>query len=292
MDFIEITLGLKKYIKQKIWEKLMTYINNPGNEVPENTILFYPQDKDEFAEKKWEISDIVESLIGKTHRDYFPTHAYLCLPLTIANQYGFVVKSNIDMTLFWPGGDHPVHVITKNGQRINHSGNFQNIFNNFNSGIVSISNAIVVRTPPDVNILTIQPPNYFIPHLHVMSGVVETDNLRGFFTFNLKVTTPNVKITIKKGDWLSAFIPIPRFFVENFELKNALDVFDEETYNLEQASFERLDYERQHGDLKKNKEKGVDNKLLASAGRRYFNGIHPNESKYKNHQKRIFDKPE
>jgi hypothetical protein len=40
----------------------MTYINNPGNEVPENTILFYAQDKDEFAEKKWEISDIVESV--------------------------------------------------------------------------------------------------------------------------------------------------------------------------------------------------------------------------------------
>jgi hypothetical protein len=269
----------------------MTYINNGINNVPDNTIVYFPQNENKFKENNWDVNDIIEPLIGKQHRDYFPQHAYLCLPLTIANQYGFVIKSNLDMSLYWPGEDHPVNIITKNGQKINHSGNLQNIFTNFESGIVSISNSLILRTPPGINLLTMQPPNSFIPNLHVMSGVVETDNLRGFFTFNLKVTTPNVKINIKRGDWLSAFIPIPRFFVENFKLKNGLDIFDKETYSLEKASFERLDYERQHGDMKMHEESGMTNTTLKGAGRRYFNGIHPNEDEYINHQKRIGDQP-
>ena len=45
-----------------------------------------------------------ESLIGNKCREWFSDHAYLCLPLTIGNQYGFVVKSTHTFDVTWNGG--------------------------------------------------------------------------------------------------------------------------------------------------------------------------------------------
>ena len=268
----------------------MKYINDEENFVPDNSIVFYPKDKQKAEKNNWKIEDIVESLIGQQQRDYFKEHAYLCLPLTIANQYGFVVKANMDFTLFHPGKEAPV-LIDLNGKQLSETDAYlQNYFTNFKSGILSIENAFHLRTPPGINLMTIQPSNYFIPGLHVMSGVVETDNLRRSFTFNLKVTTPGVKIHVKKGDWLSAFIPVPRYFVDGFELLNGDAFFDEGTMNLERASIAKARYERNIGDFKDNSEKGIENPILLGAGRKYFKGIHPNDELFKDHQKRISPK--
>jgi hypothetical protein len=265
----------------------MPYINDPGFEVPENSILFYPDDIAKAKENDWKISDIVDSLVGKQHRDYFAKHAYLCLPLTIANQSGFVVKSNVDMTLFWPGGESRAIIDLHGKQHANESESIQNFYNNFGSGIVSIANSFILRTPPGINLMTIQPPNYFIPGAHVMTGIVEADNLRGHFTFNLKVTTPGIKVHIKKGDWLGAFIPTPRYFIEQFKLIDGLEVYDNSVHDLEKASIDKLKYERNGGDLEKNIQNGMENTYLASMGRRYFKGIHPNDKEFIDHQKRI-----
>jgi len=263
------------------------YINEENNFVPENTIVFYGDDKNLEQNNNWKISDVVESLIGKSQRDQFRDHAYLCLPLTIANQYGFVIKSTKDFTLFYPGGNQKVLIDLKGAQEHDSKTDIQNFFTNFESGILSVSNHFHLRTPPGVNLMTIQPPNYFIPGLHVMTGVVETDNLRRGFTFNLQVTTPGVKIKIKKGDWLSAFIPIPRYYVDNFKLIEAESFFDDNTMQLERASMIRAEYERQSGDFKENLEKGIKNPLLAGTGRKYFKGIFPNGKEFPDHQKRI-----
>ena len=53
-------------------------------------------------------------------------------------------------------------------------------------GVVTIQNRFTFRTPPDVNLMTINPPNYWIDGIQHMTGVIETDNLRRDFTFNLK----------------------------------------------------------------------------------------------------------
>ena len=45
---------------------------------------------------------------------------------------------------------------------------------------------------------------------------VTTFDLRCDFTFNLKITVPNMLVSVKKGDALGAFIPIPRYFVDGF----------------------------------------------------------------------------
>lgn len=248
------------------------YFNDPGYEIPENTILTVPFIK----ENKDLYKEVVEPLKGNPKRDWFTSHFYYCLPLNIGNQYGFVIKSLRDFTMEWDGStnnpyDVNIEFLNKDNEEK------QRIHFGFGEGIVTIQNLFTLRTPENINLLTIQPPNMFLPACVAMTGVVETDQIRRDFTFNIKITIPNFKITVKKGDPLGAFIPIPRNFVENFELKSALDLFDESVYNNELAEQARLGEER----------KGIDKTKPHESGRRYYNGVHTDGSKYRNHQKRL-----
>ena len=68
--------------------------------VPDNTIAVIPN-----ATGYTELyEDIIEPLHGKFKRDWFVKHAYYCLPLTIGNQYGFLIKSLYDFNILWNGG--------------------------------------------------------------------------------------------------------------------------------------------------------------------------------------------
>ena len=153
----------------------------------------------------------------------------------------------------------------------------QTIINGFSRGIVTVQNRFALKTPPNINIMTIQPPNMFIEGCSIMTGVIETDQIRRDFTFNIKITIPNRRIQIKKGDPLGAFIPIPRNFVENFKLNLVTDLFDKSFHEKEIVESQNLSKERNSTDLEK----------PHKAGRRYFSGIHSDGEIYKDHQKRL-----
>ena len=139
-----------------------------------------------------------ESLIGNKWREWFSDHAYLCLPLTIGNQYGFVVKSNHTFDVTWNGGRGIDATTVNMGEDFNDDWNGQHIHSHFGNGIVTIQNGFTLRTSDKINLMTINPPNYFIDGLAHMTGVVECDNLRRDFTFNLKLTRKDYTVSIKK----------------------------------------------------------------------------------------------
>lgn len=245
------------------------YINDPGYFVPENNILVVPH----FHEHDGYWTEVIEPLVGKIKRDWFDPHFYYCLPLSIGNQYGFLIKSLRDLDIYWPGGESPVTIDYLN----NDNAHKQFFKPDFQYGILTVQNAFALKTPPGINLMTIQPPNLFIPGCASMTGVIECDNIRRDFTFNIKITVPNMKISIRKGDPVGAFIPIQRHFVENFEVKLVTDVFDKEFELREQNNAFALGWERDI--LDKNKTRGV--------GRRYYNGFHPTDEAYVEHQKKI-----
>ena len=39
---------------------------------------------------------------------------------------------------------------------------------------------------------------------------------------------PGIKVTIPKGTPLAGFIPIPRYYADQFEIKSAVDIFTED----------------------------------------------------------------
>jgi hypothetical protein len=247
-------------------------INDKNNLIPENTIVVVPS---HFDNEKINYLDTMIPLLGENKRDWFNSHFYYCLPLTIGNQYGFAIKSRKTFTAIWNGREDrfsiKINVIEDEDPS-------QIISSHFGSGIITIQNQFTLRTPPNINLMTIQPPNIFIAGLNSMTGVVETDNLRRDFTFNLKITIPNFEVKVNKGDIIAAFIPIPRNFVENFKLEHVRDIFSDEIH------FSEINASNEFGKQRFNEDKLKPHE----AGRKYFKGLDYDGSEYiYNHQKTL-----
>ena len=228
--------------------------------VPDDRILALPYD-DHYAGLQ---DSVFLPLRGQHKRDWFSKHAYLCLPLVIGNQYGFALKSLFHATFLWNGGPEPADttITVHNTEEAAAFGGLQLLASQFGLGIVTVQTAFALRTPPEVNLMTLQPPNVFIDGLQNLTGVVEADNLRRDFTFNLKITRPDHPIEIKVGDLLAAVMPIPRGFVERFEMIDAYEAVSPDTVALEQQTARDFGREREE----------VDAKNKRGVGRRYFKG--------------------
>lgn len=240
--------------------------------VPDNIIITIP----DYNIFKNSSLSVIQSFKGNIKRDWFVTQAYWCLPITIGNQYGFGIKSLKTFTVKWNGGIQPSDVeinILDDGQ----DSREQEIKSHFGMGTVTIQNRFTFRTPPGINLMTINPPNYWIDGIQHMTGVIETDNLRRDFTFNLKVTRPNHLITIEKGTFIGCIIPIPRYFVDKFELKQAEEILSPEQIVEEQQAMREFAKEREQ----------VDKYKPNRIGRRYFEGKDIYDNQFPDHQKRI-----
>lgn len=247
------------------------YLNDPGHEVPENKILVVPHMTDHDGFYK----DVIEPLKGKVKRDWFNEHFYYCLPINIGNQYGFIIKSQRDFEMTWDGSHDSSEDIKFNF--LDQDDTKQIIKGGFSSGVVTIQNRFALKTPPGINIMTIQPPNMFLPGCVAMTGVIETDQIRRDFTFNIKITIPNYTIKVKKGDALGAFIPVQRYFIDKFAVDLITDIFDKSYHENELYDNEELNRQRN----------GEDKLKTHMSGRKYFNGEHAYGQKYNDHQKRL-----
>jgi hypothetical protein len=245
---------------------------NQGNDIPDNTIAVFLDNIDTDFEYK-DLPTVLD--VSDKKRDWFDSHFYRCLPLTVANQYGFVLKSQFDFTVRWDGGNNqdaitflfnePMEEIDKKYPRIQ---------SHFGHGTFTIITPFSLRTPPGINLMTINTPNSVLPNITVMTGVVESDNLRRDFTFNFKVQMPNIDIFIPKGYPLATIIPIPRYFVENFNLVNSEDIFSEEVVNEEfQAKIDAITQREQIYNQSKN-----------NVDRDYFLGRDVYHNKFPDHQ--------
>lgn len=204
-------------------------INNGVNDVPDGKIALF-----NVSGEKVKISNIVSKPSKK--RSWFNSNFYRCLPLTIGNQYGFVIKNNVPFEVVWNGGEasSDLQIFYKNQKD---RGVYPRLSSHFGSGILTLDTPFVFRTPPGVNLMTINPPNFVVPNITVMSGVIEADNLRYTFTFNLRIQVPNVRVAIPADTELAAFIPIPRYFADNFDLVSGEDLFDRDVYQEEIVAY-------------------------------------------------------
>jgi hypothetical protein len=245
---------------------------NKKIKVPKNTIAVFT---DSFT-NSWYYNDKdrLKNVIDKPpkKRDWFTPHFYKCLPLSIGNQYGFIIKSEFDFSFIWDGSDSPDGIsFFPNMLNKELEDKHPNIESHFGHGIITISTPFWLRTPPGVNLMTINPPNYVIPNITAMTGVVETDNLRRNFSFNLKIQIPNIEVKISAGSALAAFIPIPRYYADKFELKYAEDIFSEELIDEEIQAYSDTMISRFELETEK-------------AGRHYLLGKDIYENKFPDHQ--------
>jgi hypothetical protein len=250
-----------------------------GLVVPEKTIAFFPVIADKGV-KSFDLNDVSLFLrpLNLDHkREWFSAHFYKCLPLSIGNMQGFVFSLPYGFDVLWKGGASPedLHISYHKDAEQYENLNFIHPSSEFGHGILTIHYPINLKTPPNTNLMTISAPNFPLPGMSPMTGVVESDNLRFSFTLNLKIDIPNTPIRVLPNYPLVGIIPIPRYFCDSFELKNAYDIFEKEVVD------EETKVSREHSDIRAEANANIDSTL---PDRLYYRGMDVRGNKFKDHQ--------
>ena len=140
--------------------------------------------------------------------------AYKCLPLNIANQYGWAVVCPSNFSVSWFGGNHEndVEVFSDSIEL-----NDKRVVSHFGEGTFTLQLDFIVKTPENYSTYIRGIPNKVDTILKPLDAIVETDWLPYTFTYNFKFSEPGV-VEFKKGDLLFCFFPIERNSVENFKM--------------------------------------------------------------------------
>ncbi len=170
--------------------KLIAYEINPNSGIP-----LKPARRD----RKW---------MDDTHQKF----AYRCLPMVIANQFGWEVLSRHQIKATWNGGsqknDMTVEVLRGDGPCLFSS--------HFGSGVLTFSLPYLFRTPEGWNLMVRGPTNWPKDGIVALDGVVETDWAHETFTMNWKFTRA-CTVEFDIGDPVCMVHPIQRGLIEMFE---------------------------------------------------------------------------
>jgi hypothetical protein len=254
-------------------------IINQNNDlvVPEKTIVFFPVVADDGL-RPFDLKDVDLFLkpLNKNHkRDWFTSNFYKCLPLSIGNMQGFVFSLPYRFSVLWNGGNDREDLFIKYYDDFSpyEKYNFIHPRSEFGHGVLTIHFPLTLKTPPGINLMTIAPPNFPTPGLSPMTGVIESDNIRFSFTLNLKIDLIDTNIVVEPNTPIVGIIPIPRYFCDSFELKNAYDIFSEEIIK------EEINVTKEHAD-----KRDISNKNNLGYDRIYYLGTDVRGNKFKDHQ--------
>lgn len=130
-------------------------------------------------------------------------HAYHCLPLVIANQWGWQITCPTDVRATWDGGPGldalRVEVDPQYAPAIK---------SQFGTGILTFSPPWLFRTPPGWDLYLKGPSNRWKPNCHPLEGIIETWWLNYTFTINWRLAEPGT-IAFAKGESLGQLVPVP-----------------------------------------------------------------------------------
>jgi hypothetical protein len=138
-------------------------------------------------------------------RQWMTAHptAYQCLPMVIANQWGWQVLCPTDVRVVWDGSSGReglwVDVDPKWAVAIK---------SQFGQGIVTFSPPWLFRTPPGWDLYAKGPSNRWKPNCVPLEGIIETWWLNYTFTLNWKLVAPG-EVTFVKGESLGQLVPVP-----------------------------------------------------------------------------------
>lgn len=128
-------------------------------------------------------------------------YAYRCLPLNIANSYGWYFESDAEFNVTWDGGNHPDSV------KIEKINGVHFPISLFGEGTFTFHLGYLFKTEYPYGLYVTGTPNYPKPNVIPLSGVVETHWLPFTFTMNWKFTQPG-QVNFKPGDVICHIFPV------------------------------------------------------------------------------------
>jgi len=162
--------------------------------------------------------------MDKTHQK-FP---YRCLPLVIANSFGWDVINPTSFMAVWNGGSLPsdVKIVFPTPGRRSSIPQAH-----FGTGVLTFTLGHLFRTAPGVNLYVKGPPNVPKDGIVALEGIVETDWSPATFTMNWLFTRKNHEVIFEAGESYCRIFPVPRRITEVFDPE--LRELDEEPELLE-----------------------------------------------------------
>ena len=138
--------------------------------------------------------------------------AYRCLPMVIANQWGWMIEIRHRVEAVWDGSQPPEGlVVTADGDAKAITAS-----SHFGSGVLTFNIGFLFRTPPGFNLHVRGPANWPKDGACALEGIVETDWLDSTFTMNWKLTRPNHPVVFEAGEPIAMISPVQRGQLEAF----------------------------------------------------------------------------
>jgi hypothetical protein len=142
--------------------------------------------------------------VRRTWMDETPSRfAYRCLPLTIANSFGWEILSPVAFEAVWNGGqqkaDTTITVL---------SGDPEAVTSHFGSGVLTFHTGYLFRTEAGVSLMAMGSPNSPKDGIAPLTGVVETGWAPYPFTMNWRFTRPNHTVRFEIGEPFCFIMPV------------------------------------------------------------------------------------
>lgn len=143
----------------------------------------------------------------KIQRDWMDAtndrHAYKCFPISQANTIGWSISFLHDIEFIWDGisdtSDSHVTILEDKGkvcntQRANAS--------------ISFESGLYFKTEPNMSIISISPPNYFVDGASAFTSLISTSFFQDSYPIAWRITRPNTPIKIPAGMPVATLIPL------------------------------------------------------------------------------------
>jgi hypothetical protein len=175
---------------------------------------------------------------------------YRCLPMLMANSYGWDLVSKSEFTAEWNGGQLPKDLV------IEQISGECTPMSHFGEGVITWHTGFLFKTEYPYGVFVTGSQNEPIKNITCLSGIVETHWLSFPFTLNWKFTTPS-KIKVNVGDVISQLIPVRLDIFENAEAE-IVDIDQNLELKKEYEDFRNYRFEfnsrpnRKNGEWQKN----------------------------------------
>jgi hypothetical protein len=138
--------------------------------------------------------------------------AYRCLPLNIANCYGWEILCPVGFTATWDGSPGLDGVTIKADDT-----NATAPGSHFGHGILTFHVEALFQTDPGFDLMVQGPINRPRDGIAPLTGMIETDWSPYTFTMNWQFTRPRNPVRFEKGEPYCHFFPVPRGELEKIE---------------------------------------------------------------------------
>lgn len=135
-----------------------------------------------------------------------------CLPLLIANQYGWLLLAPCRIRVVWSGGN------ALDSLKVEYAHGEERRFaaSHFGNGILTFSMNFIFRTPRGYNLHVRGPANMPKDGISPLEGIIESDWSEATFTMNWKMTRAHHPIVFEQEEPFATLTPVARGEIERF----------------------------------------------------------------------------